>query len=158
MPSNIIQASIVTALIVLGSFFLLVGTIGLLRLPDVYNRMHATSKATTLGVASLFLAGFVYFDAQAAGLTSLVGIVFLFLTAPTGAHMISRSAQKMGVEFEYGATWPGEIDSRPDQPADTQPESDPSQTAESESESESQSDVDSDSEPDQGKGTDADQE
>lgn len=164
MPSNIIQASIVTALIVLGSFFLLVGTIGLLRLPDVYNRMHATSKATTLGAASLFLAGFVYFDAQAAGLTSLVGIVFLFLTAPTGAHMISRSAQKMGVEFEYGATWPGEIDSRPDQPADTQPESDPSQTAESETESEpesesesqSQTDVDSDSEPDHG--TDADRE
>jgi multicomponent Na+:H+ antiporter subunit G len=119
---NVIQAAIVTALIVVGSFFLLVGIVGLLRLPDVYNRMHATSKATTLGAASIFLAGFVYFNGQAEGLTSLVGILFLFLTAPTGAHMISRSAQKMGIEFEHGATWPGEIDSRPDQPADAEPE------------------------------------
>jgi multicomponent Na+:H+ antiporter subunit G len=119
---NVIQAVIVTALIAVGIFFLLVGTVGLLRLPDVYNRMHATSKATTLGAASIFLAGFVYFDAQAEGLTSLVGILFLFLTAPAGAHMISRSAQKMGVPFEEGATWPGEVDSRPEQPADSEPE------------------------------------
>lgn len=135
---NIIQAAVVTALIAVGSFFLLVGTIGLLRLPDVYNRMHATSKASTLGAASIFLAGFVYFDAQAEGLTSLVGIVFLFLTAPTGAHMISRSAQKMGVEFERGATWPGEIDSRPDRPAETTPE----RTTDSESESPSSAEPD----------------
>jgi multicomponent Na+:H+ antiporter subunit G len=119
---NVIQAAIVTALIVVGNFFLLVGIVGLLRLPDVYNRMHATSKATTLGAASIFLAGFVYFNGQNEGLTSLVGILFLFLTAPTGAHMISRSAQKMGIELEHGATWPGEIDSRPEQPADAEPE------------------------------------
>lgn len=146
MPTDIIQATVVTALIAVGSFFLLVGTIGLLRLPDIYNRMHATSKATTLGAASLFLAGFVYFDARAEGLTSLVGIVFLFLTAPTGAHMISRSAQKMGVEFEYGATWPGEIDSRPDQPADAIPETEPK----SKSGSDEESDTASDSEPPDG--------
>ena len=99
--------SVVTALlIVVGSFFLAVGTIGLLRFPDVYNRMHATSKAATLGAAGIFLAGFVHFGPQEAGLTSLVGIVFLFLTAPTGAHMISRSAQKMGVPFYGDADWP----------------------------------------------------
>lgn len=137
MPTTIIQAAVIAVLIAVGSFFLLVGTIGLLRLPDIYNRMHATSKATTLGAASLFLAGFVYFDAQAEGLTSLVGIVFLFLTAPTGAHMISRSAQKMGVEFEHGATWPGEIDSRPDQPADATPETEPKSNSESDTDSES---------------------
>ncbi|WP_330632637.1 monovalent cation/H(+) antiporter subunit G [Halocatena halophila] len=106
MELHTIQTAIVAALIVVGSAFLLVGTIGLLRLPDVYNRMHATSKATTLGAASIFLAGFVHFDAQAEGLSSLVGIVFLFVTAPTGAHMISRSARKMGVEFGLGEQWP----------------------------------------------------
>lgn len=113
---NTVQAAVVTALIVVGSVFLLIGTIGLLRLPDVYNRMHATSKATTLGASSIFLAGFVYFDAQAEGLSSLVGIVFLFITAPTGAHMISRSARKMGVEFSRGETWPErtEIGPRPE--------------------------------------------
>jgi multicomponent Na+:H+ antiporter subunit G len=111
-----VQAAVATALVVVGTFFLVVGTVGLLRLPDVYNRMHATSKATTLGAASLFLAGFVTFvDAQ--GLTSLVGIVFLFLTAPTGAHMISRAAQKMGVPFAAGATWPAG-DVTPEEPVD----------------------------------------
>ncbi len=105
-----IQAAVVTALIALGSFFLVVGTVGLLRLPDVYNRMHATSKATTLGSASILLAGFVYFVPDGAALTSLVGILFLFLTAPTGAHFMSRAAQKMGVPFAGGATWPRESD------------------------------------------------
>ncbi|MFB6125647.1 MAG: monovalent cation/H(+) antiporter subunit G [Halanaeroarchaeum sp.] len=100
---------VVAALLVVGSFFLTVGTIGLLRLPDVYNRMHATTKATTLGAASIFLAGTVYFGPAGRGLTSLIGIAFLFLTAPTGAHMISRSAQKMGVDFEGAAFWPASL-------------------------------------------------
>jgi multicomponent Na+:H+ antiporter subunit G len=99
---------LVVLLIAVGSFFLLVGTVGLLRLPDVYNRLHATSKATTLGAASIFLAGTAYFGPQGAGLTSLVGIVFLFLTAPTGAHMISQAAHKMGVAFVGEASWPAE--------------------------------------------------
>jgi multicomponent Na+:H+ antiporter subunit G len=103
-----IRAAIVAAFVVVGTFFLGVGTVGLLRLPDVYNRMHATSKATTLGAASMFLAGFAYFGPAGFGLVSLVGIVFLFLTTPTGAHMISRSAQKMGVPFFGDTGWPRE--------------------------------------------------
>ena len=101
-----LRAALVVVLIAVGSFFLLVGTIGLLRLPDVYNRMHATSKASTLGASSIFLSAVAYFGPQDAGLTALVGIVFLFLTAPTGAHMISRAAQKMGVPFFGDVEWP----------------------------------------------------
>jgi len=101
-----IRAALVVGFIAVGSFFLVVGTVGIIRLPNVYNRMHATSKATTLGAASIFLAGFVYFGPGGAGLVSLVGILFLFATAPTGAHMISRAAQRMGVEFEPGVIWP----------------------------------------------------
>lgn len=104
------RAAAITLLIAVGSFFLFVGTLGVIRLPNVYNRLHATSKATTLGAASIFLAGFVYFGPAGVGLTSLVGIVFLFLTAPTGAHMISRAANRMGVGFEEGSTWPGRAD------------------------------------------------
>lgn len=115
---HVVRAAVVALLVVIGSFFLVIGTVGLLRLPDVYNRMHATSKATTLGAANIFLAGFVFFGPTAEGLTSLVGIVFLFVTVPTGAHLISRSAQKMGIPFAGGATWPGETDDRPDEPAD----------------------------------------
>lgn len=105
---NVVQQIVVALLVTVGTFFLVVGTVGLLRFPDVYNRLHATSKATTLGTASILLAGFAYYGPQAAGLTSLVGILFLFLTVPTGAHMISRSAQKMGIEFFGDAEWPGE--------------------------------------------------
>jgi multicomponent Na+:H+ antiporter subunit G len=104
------RAAAVTFLLALGTFFLLVGTVGLLRLPDVYNRLHATSKATTLGAASIFLAGFVYFGPRGAGLTSLVGIAFLFITAPTGGHVISRAAKRMGVEFWGSADWPQEAE------------------------------------------------
>jgi len=110
-----LQAVVVTGLVVVGSFFLLIGTVGLIRLPDVYNRMHATSKATTLGAASLFLAVTVYYGPHGAGLTALVGILFLFATAPTGAHMISRAAQKMGVPF-FGDTtvWPDQVETGDD--------------------------------------------
>ncbi|NEU59268.1 monovalent cation/H(+) antiporter subunit G [Halorussus sp. MSC15.2] len=108
---NVIQQFVVAALVAVGGFFLLVGTVGLLRFPDVYNRMHASSKATTLGASSMFLAAFAYYGPQGAGLTSLVGILFLFITAPTGSHLISRSAHKMGVPF-FGkeAEWPEEVD------------------------------------------------
>jgi len=102
----IVRALLTAALIVVGSTFLFVGTIGLLRLPNVYNRMHATSKAATLGATSIFLAGFVHFGPRGAGLVSLVGIVFLYITVPTGAHMISRAARKMGVTFQDSVYWP----------------------------------------------------
>ena len=102
-----LRGAVVALLVVVGAFFLVVGTVGLVRLPTVYNRMHATSKATTLGASSILLAATAYFGPRDAGLVSLVGIVFLFVTAPTGAHMISRAAQRMGVDFEPGVTWPG---------------------------------------------------
>jgi multicomponent Na+:H+ antiporter subunit G len=101
-----VRSVVVASLIAVGCFFLTVGTIGLLRLPNVYNRMHATSKPTTLGTAAVFLAGFVHFGPGGAGLPSLVGILFLFLTVPTGAHMISRSAQRIGVPFLGSVVWP----------------------------------------------------
>jgi len=104
---GVVRGAVVAGLVVVGIFFLFVGTVGLLRLPDVYNRLHATSKATTLGAASMFLAGFVYYGPGGVGLTSLVGIAFLFLTAPTGGHMISRAAERMGVDFSGRAEWPG---------------------------------------------------
>ncbi|TSD15637.1 cation:proton antiporter [Haloglomus irregulare] len=101
-----VRGAVVVGLVAIGAFFLLVGTVGLVRLPDIYNRMHATSKATTIGAASILLANTAYFGPRGAGLVSLVGIVFLFVTAPTGSHMISRAAQRMGVDFVGDVTWP----------------------------------------------------
>lgn len=110
VPLETVRIWAVVALVVIGSFFLTVGTIGLLRLPNVYNRMHATSKPATIGTVAIFLAGFAYFGPGGAGLSSLVGIVFLFLTVPTGAHMISRAAERTGVPFLGSVTWPGKTD------------------------------------------------
>jgi multicomponent Na+:H+ antiporter subunit G len=110
MVVETIRQVTVIALVLVGSFFLAVGTLGLLRFPNVYNRLHATSKPTTLGTVAMFLAGFAHFGPGGAGLTSLVGIVFLFLTVPTGSHMISRAAQKSGVPFLSGVTWPSPPD------------------------------------------------
>jgi len=101
-----IHDAVIIALVVVGAFFLTVGTIGLLRLPNVYNRMHATSKPTTLGTAAIFLAGFVEFGPGSEGLTALIGIGFLFLTVPTGSHMIARAAERIGVPFLGSVTWP----------------------------------------------------
>ena len=103
-----VRPLVVVALVAVGCFFLTVGTIGLLRLPNVYNRMHATSKPTTLGTAAIFLASFVRFGPGEGGLPSLVGVLFLFLTVPTGAHMISRAAQRIGVPFLGSVVWPTE--------------------------------------------------
>jgi multicomponent Na+:H+ antiporter subunit G len=104
-----LRATLATALVLLGAFFLTVGTVGLIRMPDMYNRMHATTKASSLGAVSLFLAAFVVFGPGGNGLTALVGIVFLFLTVPAGSHMLLRSALRMGVPF-YGEdiSWPDE--------------------------------------------------
>jgi len=118
------QQLVVVALVAVGCFFLTVGTIGLLRLPNVYNRMHATSKPTTLGTAAIFLAGFVHFGPGDGGLPSLVGILFLFLTVPTGAHMISRAAQRIGVPFLGSVVWPTE-----DTDVETTDDTDPSDDA-----------------------------
>ena len=117
-PLLSVRGVVVAVLLVVGTVFLSVGTLGLLRLPNVYNRMHATSKATTLGAASVALATWVVFGPGADGLKGLVTVVFLFVTAPTGSHMISRSAQRMGVSFVDGVGWPRRDDERPQDPAE----------------------------------------
>jgi multicomponent Na+:H+ antiporter subunit G len=71
--------------------FLLVGALGLVRLPGVFNRMHSTTEATTLGASSALLAAALHFR-SGASLTAVLAILFLFATAPVGAHLISRAA------------------------------------------------------------------
>jgi multicomponent Na+:H+ antiporter subunit G len=77
-------------LMVLGSFFLLVGTIGLIRLPDVFSRMHATTKSDTLGLGLVLLGLIVTQGFVLASLKIILIIVFLWLANPTAAHFIAR--------------------------------------------------------------------
>jgi len=82
---------IVEALLTLGMFFLSIGTLGLLKLSNTLERMHATSEATTLGVGLTVLAGAIEFHPNGEYLSALLALFFLFVTAPTGAHMIARA-------------------------------------------------------------------
>src|SRR5690606_8370439 len=79
-------------LMLLGALFSLIAAIGILRLPDLYTRMHAASKAGTLGSGlMLFAIAVVAFDA-AVILRALAGFAFLLLTGPVSAHLLARAA------------------------------------------------------------------
>ena len=84
------------AAIVVGSIFALLAAVGLLRLPDLYTRMHAASKAGVVGVGLiLFAMALVSFDGSVA-LRALLGILFLVLTTPISAHLLARAAYHAG--------------------------------------------------------------
>lgn len=100
---------IITAvLLVLGSLFSLVAALGMLRLPDTVIRMHAATKAGTLG-AGLILIGEAFFYAES-GITLRVvaAIAFLMLTAPVAAHLIGRAAYYSNVKL-WHKTWIDEL-------------------------------------------------
>ncbi|MDK3023136.1 Na+/H+ antiporter subunit G [Cupriavidus taiwanensis] len=84
---------IVCALLLVGSAFMLVGAIGLFRLPDFFMRLHGPTKSTTLGVGGVVLASVAYFSFRGdASLHELLVTAFLFLTAPISAHMLAKAA------------------------------------------------------------------
>lgn len=84
----------IALLLLLGSLFVLVGAIGLYRLPDFFTRLHGPTKATTLGVGSLVLGSMLFFGAreQEPSLHELLVPLFLFLTAPVSAHLLGKAA------------------------------------------------------------------
>lgn len=80
------------ALFLLGAFLMLLTGIGLLRMPDVFTRMHAATKAASLGVAFLLLGAALVFGETGIVTKALVTIVFIFLTAPVAGHLLGRAA------------------------------------------------------------------
>jgi len=89
---------IVCAFLLVGSFFVLVGAIGLARLPDFFMRLHAPTKATTLGVGGMLLASMAHFlFLGEPGARELLITLFLFVTAPVSAHMLARAGLKLGL-------------------------------------------------------------
>lgn len=85
--------------IMVGIFFDLFGAIGLIRMPDVYNRLQASTKCVTLGTCSILFAVFVKFGFTAGGVKALLCIVFLLLTSPVSAHALARGAHRSGVKL-----------------------------------------------------------
>ncbi len=95
-----IAAYIAGTLLVIGALFSVVASIGLLRLPDLYSRMHAASKTGTMGAGLSFVAiALVAFDGPVI-LRAIVGFTFLMLTAPVSAHLLARAACLAGYKPE----------------------------------------------------------
>lgn len=98
--TNIILNLVISLFILSGSFFLLSSSIGVVRFPDVYTRLHAATKASTLGIAGILIGAFLYLYAFHSVVSGklLLAIVFSMLTAPVAGHMISRAAHRNGVK------------------------------------------------------------
>ena len=95
---------IISAVFIFGGlFFFAVGVIGLLRLPDVYNRLHATTKCDTLG-AGLALVGLALQAGELAAIIKLLLIiVLLWICNPTAGHTIAKAAYNSGIPLVHGS-------------------------------------------------------
>lgn len=91
--SEVIIAIIAT----IGAIFILLAAIGVLKMPDLFLRISVTTKAATLGVGLLLVGVMIYFNDFYTTSRSLAILLFVFLTAPIGAHLIGRVAYIMGV-------------------------------------------------------------
>ncbi|EXI74634.1 MAG TPA: Na+/H+ antiporter subunit G [Candidatus Accumulibacter phosphatis] len=90
-----LRETLIAALIVLGALFVLLGSIGLARLPDFLTRLHGPTKATTVGVGAILLASAIFFsgsESSAISLHELAILLFLFITAPVTAHLLAKAA------------------------------------------------------------------
>src|SRR3954463_865292 len=88
-------------LILLGSIMSVISALGIIRLPDVYTRSHAATKSSTLAVLLTLTGTFLYFwfSEQFISVRVILGIVFVFLTAPVAGHLIIRAAYRSKVKL-----------------------------------------------------------
>ncbi|WP_093190699.1 monovalent cation/H(+) antiporter subunit G [Salimicrobium halophilum] len=88
-----------------GTFFVLSGALGVVRFKNVYLRLHAATKSSTLGVAGLMLGAFLFMLTEHGIISGklLLGILFVLITAPVSAHMIGRAAYKSDVPLSKEA-------------------------------------------------------
>jgi len=83
---------VAAGLLGVGLFFMLVGAIGVVRLPDAYHRIHAASMCTTLGLSAMILAAAFHIGDAAVAAKGVVTIVFLFAAMPVGSHLLAKAA------------------------------------------------------------------
>ncbi|MCY4007015.1 MAG: monovalent cation/H(+) antiporter subunit G [Rhodobacteraceae bacterium] len=88
---------IAAILLFLGGVFTLIAGVGIMRMPDVFIRMHASTKVGTLGSGLIMASVAIYFQEPVVIVKVVLVILFLLLTAPIGAHMIGRTALRIGV-------------------------------------------------------------
>ncbi len=92
-----IRENIGMVFIFIGIAFDFFGVLGLVRLPDVYNRLQAATKCVTFGSAGILFGVFLIYGFNNFGFKAILGIIFIFLTSPVAAHVISRAAHRSGI-------------------------------------------------------------
>ncbi len=89
--------------IIIGALFDLFGCIGLIRLPDLYNRLQAATKCVTLGTCGILLGSLIIFGLTAAGMKAFLCALFILITSPTSAHALARASHIAGVKLWEGS-------------------------------------------------------
>jgi multicomponent Na+:H+ antiporter subunit G len=91
MPS--LNELFIALLLMVGTFLTFVSALGLIRMPDIFCRMHAAGKAGTLGVVTTILAATLFFTGSDQDVTirGLLAVVFQFLTTPAATHLLARA-------------------------------------------------------------------
>ncbi len=82
---------VIGILILVGSFFMLISGLGMLRFKDLFSRMHASTKATSFGLLMLIIGVSLYFNEWTVYLKAILIIIFIYLTAPLAAHALAKS-------------------------------------------------------------------
>lgn len=96
------QEIVSAVLMVAGALFVLISGLGIVRFPDLYMRVSASTKASTLGAGFSLLSLAVYFGELGITMRALATIAFLVITAPVAAHLISRAAYSVNVRLWEG--------------------------------------------------------
>jgi multicomponent Na+:H+ antiporter subunit G len=96
------REAITAALLLVGAAFMLLAAVGVARMPDVYTRLSAAAKGTTLGLGCLLAATVVYFSELGVTSHAVLIIAFVMLTTPVSAHLIGRAAYFTGVPLWEG--------------------------------------------------------
>ena len=99
-------------LIGIGLAFDFVGTVGLVRFPDMYNRLQASTKCVTLGTATLLIGAAVYTGISALAAKAILCAAFIILTSPVGAHAIARGSHLAGLKLWSGSVGDAYLDER----------------------------------------------
>jgi multicomponent Na+:H+ antiporter subunit G len=90
---------IIVIIVTLGTLFILLAAVGLVRMPDIYLRISVTTKAATLGVGLLLCGTAIYFSEVSTTTRVIAIIFFLLLTAPIGAHLLGKASYFTGIKM-----------------------------------------------------------
>lgn len=89
----------ISIFLLIGTFFVFSGSLGMVRFRDVYSRLHASTKSATLGVSGILIGALLFFLFEKGAVSGnlVLGIVFVLLTSPISGHLLSRAAYHTNV-------------------------------------------------------------